>query len=458
MREKSRTMVRLVVFVGVLALLGTFSAAPFARADSIDDLKQQIQMLQKKVESLEKQQAETKAAVAAAPAPTAPQAPAKKMPPGYFMVPGTNTELRINGYVKLDAVWSDVKSGENATEDNDEYLSAFTIPLSNTPNLEHSHLVFTGKQSRINIGTSTDTSYGPVTTYIEGDFYGGGAGVANAGNQTVTNAYEFRLRHAFGTIGPFLAGQTWSTIMSLPSIPETVDFGGPTAQLFVRTPQVRWTQAIPEFGDVQFALENPQTYAYDIKGVKGSYDDDRLPDFILKGTFKQPWGQLSLGGVLRQLRYDNGIDSTDKVGGFGSFAGIIKTFGKDDLRFQLNYGNAIGRYQYTLFGDGILKADNSLDTLTQWGGFVAYRHFWMEGLRSNVVYSYGRADNNMDLFNTSAAGIMNKNIQTGHLNLVWSPVPKIDLGLEYIYGYREVENGQDGKLNRIQFGAQYNFF
>lgn len=127
-------------------------------------------------------------------------------------------------------------------------------------------------------------------------------------------------------------------------------------------------------------------------------------------------------------------------------------------RFQINYGNAIGRYQYTLFGDGILKPDKTLDTLTQWGGFVAYRHFWMEGLRSNIVYSYGEADNDMDIFTSTAAGVINKNIQTGHFNLIWSPVPKIDLGLEYIYGYREVENGQDGTLNHIQFGAQYNFF
>ncbi|MEW6260710.1 MAG: DcaP family trimeric outer membrane transporter [Thermodesulfobacteriota bacterium] len=289
-------MVHLVVFCGVLALLGTI-AVPVVRADTISDLKLQIEMLQKKLEDLEKQQAETKAALAVAPA-APPQAPAKKLPPGYFMIPGTNTELRINGYVKLDAVWSDVKSGENATEDNDEFLSAFTIPLSNTPNLERSHLIFTGRQSRLNVGTSTDTSYGPLTTYLEGDFYGGGNGVANAGNQVVSNGYQFRLRHAYGTLGPFLAGQTWSTIMNLPSLPETLDFGGPTAQLFVRTPQLRWTQPITAFGDIQFALENPQTYVYDYKGVKGSYDDDRIPDFILKGTFKQPWGLLSLPNFM----------------------------------------------------------------------------------------------------------------------------------------------------------------
>ena len=452
MREKSRTMVRLVVFVGVLALLGTFSAAPFARADSIDDLKQQIQMLQKKVESLEKQQMETKAAVAAAPA-AAPQAPAKKLPPGYFMVPGTNTELRINGYVKLDATWSDVKS---ADENSDLEMDAFTIPLSSingkdVNNLQHSHMAFGAKQTRFNIGTHTDTAFGPLTTYVEGDFYGGGGG-----NQNVTNGYNFRLRHAFGTLGPFLAGQYWSTIMNTAAIPDTIDFAGPTGQLFVRTPQIRWTQPIPEFGNIQFALENPQTVAYDTKGAKGSYDADKLPDFIAKTEFIQPWGQLSLGGVLRQLRYDNGINSTDTMGGFGSFAGIIKTFGKDDVRFQINYGNAMGRYQYTQFADGLYKAaENTIDTINEWGGFVAYRHIWMEGLRSSAVYSYGSADNDAIFANNT---LVNKDIQTVHFNLIWSPVPKIDLGLEYIYGKREVESGDDGSLNRIQFGAQYNFF
>ncbi len=38
MTRKSRTMVRLVVFIGVVALLGTFGA-PAARADAISDLK-----------------------------------------------------------------------------------------------------------------------------------------------------------------------------------------------------------------------------------------------------------------------------------------------------------------------------------------------------------------------------------------------------------------------------------
>jgi hypothetical protein len=40
---------------------------------------------------------------------------------------------------------------------------------------------------------------------------------------------------------------------------------------------------------------------------------------------------------------------------------------------------------------------------------------------------------------------------------MWSPVSRVNLGLEYIYATREVENGDDGDINRLQLGFQYSF-
>ena len=42
-----------------------------------------------------------------------------------------------------------------------------------------------------------------------------------------------------------------------------------------------------------------------------------------------------------------------------------------------------------------------------------------------------------------------------HVNLIWSPVPKMDFGIEYMHANREVESGADGDLDRIQFSAKY---
>jgi len=59
----------------------------------------------------------------------------------------------------------------------------------------------------------------------------------------VSNSHGFRLRHAYGTLGNFLAGQTWTNFMNPSSLPETLDFGGPVGQIFDRQAQVRWTQS-----------------------------------------------------------------------------------------------------------------------------------------------------------------------------------------------------------------------
>ncbi len=50
---------------------------------------------------------------------------------------------------------------------------------------------------------------------------------------------------------------------------------------------------------------------------------------------------------------------------------------------------------------------------------------------------------------------MTSKAQSFHANLVWSPLPKLDLGVEYIFANREIESGEDGDLNRFQFSAKY---
>jgi hypothetical protein len=42
-------------------------------------------------------------------------------------------------------------------------------------------------------------------------------------------------------------------------------------------------------------------------------------------------------------------------------------------------------------------------------------------------------------------------------NALYSPVPKLDLGVEYRQPEREFENGTDGSMSRLQATAQYSF-
>ena len=66
--------------------------------------------------------------------------------------------------------------------------------------------------------------------YVETDFYGSGS--------------VLRLRHAYGSYGGLLAGQTWSTVVDENNMPNTIDFESPMAFPSIRQAQVRWTQKL----------------------------------------------------------------------------------------------------------------------------------------------------------------------------------------------------------------------
>jgi hypothetical protein len=89
---------------------------------------------------------------------------------------------------------------------------------------------------------------------------------------------------------------------------------------------------------------------------------------------------------------------------------------------------------------------------TQWTVFAGYRHFWSERLRSSLVLSMAHASNP-----ASAPANTKRSTRSAHVNLIWNPVARTDVGLEYIYADRETEDGQAGRLDRLQASAKYAF-
>ena len=68
--------------------------------------------------------------------------------------------------------------------------------------------------------------------YVEGDFYGSGS--------------AFRLRHAYGSDGGLLAGQTWTNFLDPDNFPNTIDFESPMAFPSFRQAQVRYTAKLSD--------------------------------------------------------------------------------------------------------------------------------------------------------------------------------------------------------------------
>jgi hypothetical protein len=50
-----------------------------------------------------------------------------------------------------------------------------------------------------------------------------------------------------------------------------------------------------------------------------------------------------------------------------------------------------------------------------------------------------------------------RNVTSYHANVIYSPQPKLDFGLEFLYAEREIESGDDGDMARFLFAAKYAF-
>ena len=125
---------------------------------------------------------------------------------------------------------------------------------------------------------------------------------------------------------------------------------------------------------------------------------------------------------------------------------------RDDLRWMASIGKGLGRYIGLNTANGaVLDADGNLHAIDSSGIFGSYRHFWSDKWRSNLTLGYLTVDNDVELTGTGVTS----EAKSMHLNLIYSPQPRMDFGIEFLLANREVESGADGDLTRVQFSAKY---
>ena len=355
--------------------------------------------------------------------------------------------FKIGGYVKADMIYSDFDGGAVAgsSPGRDFYIPG-TVPVGDDG---ESYFDMHAKETRVNLKTAHDLDSGArMTTFVEVDFL-----LSGQGNERVSNSYSPRLRHAFLTYDNWLFGQTWMTFFNVSALPENLDFVGPAeSTIFGRQTMIRYTS-----GAWQFAVENPETTITPYGGGSRIVaDDSHVPDFVARYNLNRDWGNFTVAGILRSLRYENGAsDIRDSTTGWGvSLSGKVKFSERDDFRWMASSGKGLGRYIGLNTANGaVLDADGKLHAIESTGVFGSFRHFWSEKWRSNLTLSYLWVDNDTD---RTGNGVT-KNAGSVHVNLIYSPVPKLDLGIEFLYADREVESGEDGDLTRLQFSAKYAF-
>ncbi|MEM1411784.1 MAG: DcaP family trimeric outer membrane transporter [Pseudomonadota bacterium] len=353
--------------------------------------------------------------------------------------------LKIGGYVKADFMYSDFSGGPVAgTSVGRDFYVPSTVPVGDQG---QSYTDFHAQESRIFVSSEHNLESGDyLKAYVELDFL-----VGDNGDERISNSYQPRMRHAYLQWNNWLFGQTWNTIFNVGALPELLDFVGPAeSTVFGRQVMVRYTK-----GPWQLSIENPETTITNFGGAgRVDADDNKIPDLVARYNFSGDWGQWSIAGILRELAYENqplGIDSTET--GYGlSVAGKFNVGDRDDLRWMVTAGSGLGRYVgLNIVTGAALDENGELEAIDTVSAFVAYRHHWTEHFRSSAAIGWFSADHPTDITGLNVT----EEATSFHANLIWTPLPKLDIGVEYIFANREEESGRDGDLNRFQFSAKY---
>ncbi len=442
------------LFVALLAPGMAFAQTAKERAleARVADLERQVQLLlssqqqqQTAITTTQEQVTQVQAAQAARPATPAGKQPiqATTITPGS--TPGTT--FKFGGFIKADFLATQTGDGQLADDATGRalYLPGQTPVHGAGGSGQASSWDYNAhaKFSRFNLGVDHVAENGDKAgALVEMDFFGN-----SLGNQTATNTYGVTLRHAYMYWNNWLAGQTWSNFMDAASIPEAADFVGPTdGVLFVRQAQIRYTK-----GGFSASLENPETT------LVGSTSSDRgsLPDLTVRYNWKGDWGTFGVAGLVRQLKVDRpGYDDSEVAGGV-TVGGKWAMGGSDALHYQLTGGEGIARYVgLGIHQDGVLDAgDGSVDAIGVLAGYVGWRHAFTPKLRTNLIYARSDYDNDDALTGL----LVTKSVQSLRGNVFYSPMPKVDVGAELMYGVREIEDGRKGDIRRVQFTTKYSF-
>ncbi len=359
---------------------------------------------------------------------------------------GESHTYSFGGFVKTTAAFSSYSDGDIAsgTVGRDFYIPG-TVPVGGEG--ESTDFDFGAKESRISFKSDHALKNGDkLSTYIEMDFL-----LTPGGNERVSNSYVPRMRHAFLKYNNWLFGQTWTTFQNLGALAESVDFlSASEGTVFNRQNMIRYTN-----GPWQFALENAETTITPFGGGgRIVSDDNSFPDFVVRYDHKKVWGHITLAALIRRLEYDV-VGNNESESSFGlSLSGKYKVGAKDDVRFMISSGQGMGRYMGLNTANGAVLTDTGgLDAIDSTGGYVSYRHFWSDRWRSNFTYSQLDIDNNAQY---TGLGVT-KSSKSAQINLLYSPTPKLMLGMGYLFAERTLESRVDGELNRLIFSAKYAF-
>ncbi len=415
---------------------------------------------------------------------------------GYYYVPGTDTCLRIGGYVRFDTYLNAVGTFNPAI--SSAAATAFKAPGASIGGYPFSTSAdpayLTRARTILDLDARTATDYGVLRSYLR---FGvqwdsqSGAGSPSGASPYFERAFiqfagfTFGYTQSFFDTGigymlttPYAGSNTWTSLIGY-----TAQFGGGlSATLAVEDAANRTTGL--QYGPSVSTFASSSTLS-SLGGLSyvNAQEGTQVPDFVANLRLDQAWGTAMVSGALHQVAGMTpttagaayfGASGSDAWGWAvgGSLEVKLPMLGAGDSLYlqanytsgALNYLGLSGNYQARATALGAIDLNGGLTAVSGgyypiadaiWNGSdyaqekgfalqAQFRHFWQPALRSAVYGGYVRLDVPVNatfsaatMASSPAARLFNAGFdvemwQAG-LNTVWSPVRNLDLGVEVLY-------------------------
>jgi hypothetical protein len=424
---------------------------------------------------------------------------------GYFFIPGSDTCLRISGFVDGEALY---QSRERGRPDFDTFGMR--------------------GRARLNLDARQPTEYGLLRAFIRfdvrresGTYLSGGEGLV--GNGSVTDATRLP-DQAYVQFGGLTAGRTQSMFdfytyddvfttqrtasdTKIALFAYTATFGGGlSATLSLEdnaerrniNPTLFTTPAgfnapavvggVPFFGGANPGFINTLG--------QGAYE---WPDVVGNVRFDQAWGTFQLSGAIHDI---NAVNTFAPVGttvarradddiGFALQAGVMFKLPfispGDQLWLQATYSDGATSYNglgasstlrnftaiRTQVTDAFIDQFGNVQTAEVFGVSGKFLHYWLPNLRSNFFGGYadikygGNATREVFVTGTPLAaqipgsgvnvGFLDQTVVEAGANLIWTPVKQLDIGVEAVYRNIGVKGNTVDPFRGGTFGTTGNF-
>lgn len=295
------------------------------------------------------------------------------------------TQFSIGGFFKAEGIYSSPDNGDKEFDGN-------------------------VRTSRINFSASNEVEGHKVRGFVETDFWDN--------NTSADSTYAQRLRHAYISIDKVTIGQTWNGqfFSTAPMDAQVLDFWGPGFGTIAGNGAVVRPDLVMHYrsGGLLVTLQEPV------------YEDADLPDMVVSYTQRYAGGHGFTAAVTGRDVEIQGTDNSEFGAAF-SLAGKVALGSATTLHLSGYTGEGAAVYAgygYNGSAGGGTRDDNGVDLIKTRGFSVAVVHKLSDKLTGTVRYGEAHADE-------IAAGVADDTSKMTDVNLVYTFLPNVDLGVEW---------------------------